>query len=310
MIGTPYLPEPDRTVGIFSDPHLAASGGMATNRQAIVVANLMKRTVPEVAAYLVTGDLTVNGIPAEDAVFNAFIASLGIPEDKLHILVGNHDFQENSRTISEAETALGAAQTPWAVDLGFVSLVGFFPGEDYYTDDSGSLFTDANLNALDTLLGQQTNPVWLFNHFPLYGTVGVAANPLVSYRSIDDGFYAATQTNQTNSDGVLDMLAGHADVVRAWFCGHTHSHPSTDGFATTVTVGSSQIATVNASALVSVDRASAVSRYTLGPLNMIYATSPRDDGSLVEVRLRALDGGGYWRGFTDTDLVTSLDLSA
>ena len=239
MIGCRSLPHPDLTIHAPGDIHVATSGGISANRQAILQAAFAKVTLPDVAATIHTGDCTTNGTTAEDALFSAFIASLGLNVSNFHLVPGNHDIQGNLRSVSAAETSLGMAQTPWAVDLGFVAAIGFFPGDDYFADNSGSIFTDANLNALDALIGAQTNPVWLFNHFPLHNTVGVAADPALSYRSIDSAFYASTHANTADSSGVLAMLAEH-DNVKAWICGHTHSNLATDGLVMTVAAGTTR----------------------------------------------------------------------
>lgn len=279
-----------RTLHAVGDMHHAQAGGFSANRKGHTTRGINKPLFPQdVAAHVFVGDITQNGLAAEDDLWAAFRDGLTSGSPK-YAVAGNHDIQDDVRTPAQAHAAWGLpASQNYGVDLGFAKMCCVFPGDDYATHNSGSFFSASSLAWLEASIQSAGNqPVIVVCHFPLYDTVaGAGADAGVYYRSIDSGFYAATIARTADSQDVLDLLDAYPNV-KAWVSGHTHSSVSAPGLLTMVNTGTRNIAHINTSAVVSVDRAG----LQTSPINTMLLTYTEADQ--IEVRLRGHHAGGFW----------------
>lgn len=279
-----------RTIHAVGDQHHASSGGFSTTRKTLTTAGINKPLFPQdVAAHVFLGDITQNGLTDEDTLWASFRDGLTSTAPK-YAVAGNHDIQNDARTPAQAHAAWGMpASQNYAVDLGYAKLCCVFPGDDYAAHNSGSFFSASSLAWLEAAIqsaGQK--PVLVACHFPLYDTVaGTGADSAVYYRSIDSGFYAATLARTTDSQDILDLLDAYP-TVKGWLSGHTHSSVDAPGLLTMVNTGTRNIAHINSSAVVSVNKAG----LQTSPINTMLVTYTEADQ--IEVRLRGHHAGGFW----------------
>lgn len=270
---------PDGAVHLIGDTHFG-SVSMTANRKALWVADLERsRMLPESVVHVQVGDFVDNPVVVDTQDAEAIdFADTYFGAGEWVAAVGNHDLY--GRTADESAEAWGQPAGNFVRDLGWSRLIMLAPDDGIENDGFSMVpFDETRLDWLDTQLqAAGDTPCLIVCHWSLYDTVeGI---PSATASSTTDGHFAEPDAD------VRDVLADNPNA-RAWLSGHTHSDIRSAGLVTTTTVGSRQIAAVNASspAYVGTDNTDLSSLMTT-----MYVTVT--DGRL-DVRVRD-HGAGRW----------------
>lgn len=242
-------PVTDRTIHLVGDTHFG-SAEFSTRKQEIVRDDLMRSTVPRVKHRLQLGDLTNTATELQDTNALAWFNSLDSDElrkiQNLYV-VGNHDIW-GVRTGDQAAQAWGLTSKDYVFDLGHANLIVLGPDAIHPGNLTGCLYDAKALTFLDTALTQAGNKQCIIAaHAPLKGTVG-AGGPSTDYKSTDQYFYAATDTNYLTDAGIRNVLNAHKNAI-AWISGHTHSPLYSVDLVKSENVGSRKVVAINTSCL-------------------------------------------------------------
>lgn len=232
----PAPPRDGITIQAIGDTH-AGTTGMYPWRMDTVVRDSHRDRMIVPDAVVQVGDCT-NDTPVTDTpFFTRFMSRFAAPH---YAVMGNHDVY--AQTPAEWASSLGYASPSYSVDLPGLRMVMWGVSDQW---NNYEIASTANLSWLDSQLSTTTDPVFVFCHFPLYGTVGTI-NPVIDSDSKNIPYYVRTAGSPASSNGVLDVLTAHSNV-KAWINGHTHSRLDAPDIVTPVTYGGHRFASVNAS---------------------------------------------------------------
>lgn len=221
------------TLHIIGDIHF---GGNPVARTDKVAADIAKVGAP--VAHIFAGDLTQNGVAAEDASALAWMGGLPSP---YKLCIGNHDIFDRVRTGAQASAALGMPAQNFSYDPGGACpRVIVVNPDELATGDNGKITLTANtLTWLDAELAAATKDCMIVSHCPLKGTV-VGGTTLYYDSSSEVNFW-------TDPDADIRTILNNRSRAKLWVAGHSHSPREQPGFLKTESVGSRSILSINAS---------------------------------------------------------------
>ena len=207
----PIPTDTDRTLHCVGDVHI---GGLEQRRQDLLLADLLRPSVPSLAHHLQLGDMVNTPGAAEDAAAVAFMDQIAARAGgDWHTVIGNHDIWSNARTSDQAAAAYGMPAGNYTVDLGYAVLVCLAP-TTLGANQADMPLDTAWLNS--ALLANSDRPCMIAAHAPLHETVSPEGTNADYWTSMDGGFYVYNDTE------VRTVLADNPNS-KVWLSGHTHS---------------------------------------------------------------------------------------
>lgn len=262
------IPPNDSTIQLIGDTHF---GGWPAARYTKMMDDMGHALVGRVTAHVQVGDVTNNGLEAEDDLAIAWLDQLPGP---WHVVIGAHDVEGNIRTGAEWAAAYGLESQNYVQDFGFARMIVIGAPTDT------NVMPQATLDFLDESLNASSDPAMIACHFPLYDTVTGDVGD--NYSSLESAFHCKPDTD------IRTILADYPQA-KAWLAGHTHSRITAPGFVKDEDIGGRTLVSVNASSPWYQGRSTAA-KHT--PIESVFVTYLDDR---IEVRYRN-HGAGVWTG--------------
>jgi|GEM_PF-4449450 len=231
--------------------------GANMSRLRLMLADIERNTIPQVAHRLALGDCAANANPTDDAYYLNNFANV-IPGG-VHNVIGNHDVTAAgsgpmSRTPTAAAAILGIPSPSYVVDAGFAVLI--ILGMDAMTSGRpGCIYGTSVQGWLDaTLTTHAGRTCLIFAHPPLMGTVGPNPPPDNGGGTSDASSCALGVSispfgyANENDLPLRAVLADHPNA-KAWVSGHTHSLLTAPDIVKTEMVGGHNMAMINTSSI-------------------------------------------------------------
>lgn len=198
------------TIAQISDPHVVGPDGgpgfvvdhNERFREAIARVNASRLGID---AVVLTGDLTLDGNPAEHATLAELVADI---EPPLFAIGGNHDDAELMRSVAHIP-GWPHTHLSWSATLGPVAFVAL---DTQVAGRVDGAVDDERLAWLDGALGAAADA----------GTVVL----LMHHPPFTVGFGGFDRWRFQNADALAEVIAKHR-VDRIW-CGHFHRHMATE----------------------------------------------------------------------------------